>query len=486
MKKILFLSLFLLQIAIGYAQSNIVLFDVSGSMDGINGEKILPKAKSQLISFVNSLDSAEITVIPFTDKVFGQYEGKDFISSPIIKRRGNTNILKALNYLPKVINDSVKSVFLLSDGLQTTGQSVEQLSQSLNAIKNANKNNYYYFVALTENIKTSPLAAVFDSVNNFILLDSLYIPTPNEKGSTCSESQVTNIPSKKFIGKTITEKSKSFNFYWWWLLIALILILLVIKSKGLLSWLSVSKTLPNLKEISDSTEEVEEEKDPFKSLRKGSYKPLADAPKTTQTKNPDGSITYSVPGTNTSITKRQDGTFVAKSGCNKGAENWAPNHALDRPEPNAKYEIPNDKIGAKIDSEGRTKYVEQELNEDTINKERPNLDAQRREGIGLKPHDGLDASHILGKQMGGPNENINLIPMIRELQEQGSDWANYENKEASITRNFLKENPGKKLIRTREIEYYPGTKYPQKITCRLFDPSTGKVLQNRDFDFPKP
>lgn len=77
-----------------WAQDNIVLLDVSGSMNGIKGENLMPKVREQLIPFVNSLDSASIKVIPFTNRVLGQFDAREFISRPIVAQKGNTNIQK--------------------------------------------------------------------------------------------------------------------------------------------------------------------------------------------------------------------------------------------------------------------------------------------------------------------------------------------------------------------------------------------------------
>lgn len=208
-----------------WAQNNIVLLDVSGSMNGIKGENLMPKVREQLIPFVNSLDSASIKVIPFTNRVLGQFDAREFISRPIVAQKGNTNIQKAVSALPELMGEEVNRIFLVTDGQQTSGVSTEVFAQQLSALKEANEKDYYYLVALSDKVKETPIAGVFDGTNKFVLLDSLYFP--EEHPVTQCEQDTTSSPVVSKLAD-VSGKENGSSFNWWWLLLIVLASLVVL------------------------------------------------------------------------------------------------------------------------------------------------------------------------------------------------------------------------------------------------------------------
>lgn len=59
-----------------------------------------------------------------------------------------------------------------------------------------------------------------------------------------------------------------------------------------------------------------------------------------------------------------------------------------------------------------------------------------------------DYGHLVRREIGGPNETINALPMKRELQRSGSKWFDLENQE--VTSCEL----GKEVISDIKIKYY--------------------------------
>lgn len=488
MKKFFIILWYCCNLHMLWAQNNIVLLDVSGSMNGIKGENLMPKVREQLIPFVNSLDSASIKVIPFTNRVLGQFDAREFISRPIVAQKGNTNIQKAVSALPELMGEEVNRIFLVTDGQQTSGVSTEVFAQQLSALKEANEKDYYYLVALSDKVKETPIAGVFDGTNKFVLLDSLYFP--EEHPVTQCEQDTTSSPVVSKLAD-VSGKENGSSFNWWWLLfIVFVLVLLAVALivVCLCKYGGLCGLLP-LRFIEKNTAQAVDEGDFYKELREDeNYCPLEAASPTKEERKPDNSTIYLVPGTNTAVKKCPDGrTYEANSGCVPGAPSEAPNYALDKPRPNSIYKVDGGNFKFETDSEGRTKYAEQKINAKTIGEEniKTVLNNERRQSLGLKKNDSRDAGHVLSHRLCGINEDLNLVPMNQNEQRSGSLWYRYEEKEARICEEKISKDPKMELIRRRKVEYYPGTKQPRRIAAELVNSKTGETLLKETFTFSR-
>ena len=235
MKKVMLFVLLAIQSLGAFSQSNIVLLDVSGSMKGHNGENVMPIVQSQLQTFVEKVGADNISIVPFTDKVIGTFTGNDYQLNPIEIYRGNTNISTSFDHLSKMLTGKGDRVFLISDCLQNTEKSEDEIIRQLNNIKRDNRTNYFYLVALSQQIRETPIATVFDSTHNFYLIDSLYLPEQK------AQAQVANNPKvqKTSLKEVNADATSSFN--WWWLLGLIILVVVV--------WFTLKKLMPLLKKL---------------------------------------------------------------------------------------------------------------------------------------------------------------------------------------------------------------------------------------------
>lgn len=157
--------------------------------------------------------------------MLGQFEAREFISRPIVAQKGNTNIQKAVSALPELMGEEVNRIFLVTDGQQTSGVSTEVFAQQLSALKEANEKDYYYLVALSDKVKETPIAGVFDGTNKFVLLDSLYFP--EEHPVTQCEQDTTSSPVVSKLAD-VSEKENGSSFNWWWLLFIVLALLVVL------------------------------------------------------------------------------------------------------------------------------------------------------------------------------------------------------------------------------------------------------------------
>lgn len=155
--------------------TNIVMVDVSGSMAGYgyHSQNIMPKARRQLNDFVNFTQSNghKIKIIQFASNIY------ETNCPNLIIRRGNTNIYKALLFSQEQIQTGRNNIFFITDGAHNTHPSVNDLCAELEKIKQQHKDSvFYYYVALSESAKQSDVARLFNGMDNFVLLDSLYVP----------------------------------------------------------------------------------------------------------------------------------------------------------------------------------------------------------------------------------------------------------------------------------------------------------------------
>lgn len=157
------------------ATNNIVVVDVSGSMAGYGygSKNVFPIVKRQIDKFVSlaSTEGHKIEIIPFASDVY------DANNTKLVIRKGNTNIYKALLYAQKQIQKGRNNIFLITDGMHNTQPSIDALCSELEQIKaQHNDSVFYYYVVYSESAKQSGIASLFDGKNDFVLLDSLYVP----------------------------------------------------------------------------------------------------------------------------------------------------------------------------------------------------------------------------------------------------------------------------------------------------------------------
>ena len=512
MKKVMLFVLLAIQSLGAFSQSNIVLLDVSGSMKGHNGENVMPIVQSQLQTFVEKVGADNISIVPFTDKVIGTFTGNDYQLNPIEIYRGNTNISTSFDHLSKMLTGKGDRVFLISDCLQNTEKSEDEIIRQLNNIKRDNRTNYFYLVALSQQIRETPIATVFDSTHNFYLIDSLYLPEQK------AQAQVANNPKvqKTSLKEVNADAISSFN--WWWLLVILILLVAIfivccLQNKQTKSLNHIRKKADELERPGGSLEDLngkrEEERLP-NGLRKMFYPNTNSIPKSLnhirkkadelerlggpleshkgkikEERLPDGSIKIDYPGTNSKCKMNPDGTMEAPSGCIQGAPDEAPNYFLDNLPPNTHCEDPNTKSSFDTDKYGRTAIAVQVIPPGGIKPKTPLSSDRRKECVTKKGCDTkkYDAGHILSKENGGNNEGANLIPMLGYFQRHKS-WREAERRENDILKKA--SNNGETVIRTRKVEYYRKTFIPKRIVMRVVSAKTGKVLFNETVRFPKP
>lgn len=207
---------------------NIVMVDASGSMAGMGGgNNIFPKVKKQVAAFsaLSSMKGWKTEIVPFSNFVHTKFVGN------LIICRGNTNIYGAVLYAQRHLGKGRSNVFLITDGMHNMQFSVDSLCFKLTEIKesnNAKDSVFYYYVALDAKAKHSPLAQVFDGNNNFMLLDSLYVPRQVSR-QVSSKTTVRPVVKVKVQNATVN----SIHNGWSWKIVlfvlsALLLLLLLI------------------------------------------------------------------------------------------------------------------------------------------------------------------------------------------------------------------------------------------------------------------
>ena len=230
--------------------NNIVLVDVSGSMDGygVNSHNVLQKVQPQVDRFVTfSIQNDWNTqIIPFSDKTF-------MFDSVIFAHKGNTDIYNAIQVAQANVSHKLNNIFIISDGEQNIRISKDSLCSVINDLKGkSNDSIRYFFVALSSSIKNTQVAKLFDGKQNFVLLDSLYLPSYEtysvktterfNKGNTVdvTSHETSNAKTIKHSKINIAEDDQTDGsaFNWLLLLILLLIILLLV-----IIWYSV----PNLK-----------------------------------------------------------------------------------------------------------------------------------------------------------------------------------------------------------------------------------------------
>ena len=148
--------------------------------------------------------------------------------------------------------------------------------------------------------------------------------------------------------------------------------------------------------------------------------------------------------------------IIAKAGSLKGKVG-AQNQFLNNILPNMTYEVDGcffyktDKLGRVVEATvDRSK-----LKKAMIDRGERNSDTQRLVVGNAK---GMDGGHLFPKEIGGPNEAINQVPMAPSLNRNGGKWRAMEKKEDAIT-DASSEN----VIIIRKIVYKGDSRVPAKF-----------------------
>lgn len=210
---------FILPLFTSAETTNIVMVDVSGSMAGYGyrGKNVFPKIKRELNNFVTMAKSKgqKTKIIQFASNI---HENN---GSKLVIRRGNTNLYKALLYSQKQIRTGRNNIFFITDGAHNMQPSLNDLCTELRKIKQQPKDSvYYYYVAFNESSKQSDMARLFDGKDNFVLLDSLYVPDNGEAKTTAQQhtSKVNSV-------KDVVANKKDIPCIWAYILVLFIVCL---------------------------------------------------------------------------------------------------------------------------------------------------------------------------------------------------------------------------------------------------------------------
>ena len=208
---------------ISFAETtNIVMVDVSGSMAGYGygSENVVPMVKKQLDDFVafSSSKGYNTKIIPFASNVYG-------ISGPkLVIKRGNTNLYKAILYAQEKIQKGRNNIFLITDGAHNMQPPIRNLCAELEKLKTHEEDSvFYYYVAFSEKAKRSEVASLFDGKDNFVLLDSLYIPQ-----KVSAKAKIQTHPSKLNVVKTQASNEENNDGLWLKLLMLLLVVICLV------------------------------------------------------------------------------------------------------------------------------------------------------------------------------------------------------------------------------------------------------------------
>ena len=171
-------------------EKRIYLVDLTGSMEGkgsVPTPNILQTVKENLAETINNIDdiNTEVTIVPFTDRVWNEINGKIANKEDLITEvkalkvlSGDTNIADAWNYGTSLLDSTkINYLFLLTDGLHNNGPTKDTLFERLRSWENIAKGkyNYAFYVMLTPNAKESEICQIVDSTSNMWLIESMDI-----------------------------------------------------------------------------------------------------------------------------------------------------------------------------------------------------------------------------------------------------------------------------------------------------------------------
>lgn len=171
-------------------EKRIYLVDVTASMEG-KGEVVTPDifqaVKDSLSEAIQQIrdTTTEIEIIPFSNKVYKEIQGKVADKDSLIKcineltiKNGDTNIADAWSYgLTRLDTTKINYFFVLTDGLHNCGPKKEELYRRLSRWSDLSTGKYIFafYVMLTPNAKESEICRIADENRNMWKIESLNI-----------------------------------------------------------------------------------------------------------------------------------------------------------------------------------------------------------------------------------------------------------------------------------------------------------------------
>lgn len=206
--------------------------------------------------------------------------------------------------------------------------------------------------------------------------------------------------------------------------------------------------------------------------------------------NSDGSITYTSSNPeciscnpNCEVTVKGNDIYANTGGWAEKGKEGLNGYIQEMPEKH--YTLDNGATQYYTDSQGNVKSAEMDYN---ISKNLPERNGQRdtaTEREVVKNKDGYrgqdDGGHLFSREIGGPNESINQVPMERDFQQHGK-WRKYERHEKSVCDDASANDHKVKI--TRELEYTKGCKRPETIKTKIIIDDV--VVESHTFVNPKP
>lgn len=171
-------------------EKRIYLVDVTASMEGkgeVETPDIFQAVKDSLSVAIQQIrdTTTEIEIIPFSNKVYKEIQGKVADKDSLIKsineltiKNGDTNIADAWSYgLTRLDTTKINYFFVLTDGLHNCGPKKEGLYRRLSRWSDlsAGKYMFAFYVMLTPNAKESEICRIADENRNMWKIESLNI-----------------------------------------------------------------------------------------------------------------------------------------------------------------------------------------------------------------------------------------------------------------------------------------------------------------------
>lgn len=206
--------------------------------------------------------------------------------------------------------------------------------------------------------------------------------------------------------------------------------------------------------------------------------------------NPDGSITFILSdpeciniNPNCEVTVKGNDIYASTGGWAEKGKEGLNGYIQEMPEKH--YILDDGATRYHTDYQGRVSIAIMDYHK---SKDLPERNGQRDSATERKvveDKDGYigkdDGGHLFSREIGGPNESINQVPMERDFQQHG-EWREYERHEKAICDRAIAN--GHKVEITRDLEYIGDSKRPDIIKTRIIIDDV--VIEKNTFVNPKP
>lgn len=179
------------------------------------------------------------------------------------------------------------------------------------------------------------------------------------------------------------------------------------------------------------------------------------------------------------VIKAQPGSFTVN-----GKSYGQVNKFLSNPLPDKTYLVEDGLITYRTDKLGRVKYIKCESSDLYNSLRHKNIirngtyDSKDKDELFAKwnmpgsDNSQYDYGHLVRRELGGPNELINALPMKKSLQRSGSEWFKLENDEINACK------AGKKVSSEMKITYLENGKYEISVKKVMDGRTVVRKFQN--------